>query len=178
MDEILKNAKNEMNSSIETPDMWQSIHQEIKEDKMSFFDIILNKIMGNKMIFATGIAVVLLVVVVVINQQNFDGMISAKEAEKLANNIDKNVYKAQNMYEKVIAEMEDNCSISELTSDNSLAQAYFDKLALLDQMILVCKSSLESNPYNPEIHKQLFYAYNEKIKVYKELQNLDERKIS
>lgn len=177
MDDILKNAKSEWNNSQQTPDMWKSIHQEINSGKVGAGQKILGFVLEYKMTFATGFALLVILVAITITQ-NPSKLITAYEAEKLANEIDRDVYKAQKIYENVIAEMEKNCPISELTTENNLAQAYFDKIRLLDQVIFLCKSSLEENPYNPTIHKQLFFAYNEKINVYKELQTLSEKELS
>ena len=177
MDDILKNAKNEWNSDSQTPDMWDAIHKNIQSDPTSIFQRIWEYLFEYKMVSATGFAVVIVLLAVTFTY-NPSPLISARKAEKLANKIDNDVYKAQKIYENVIAEMEINCTLDELTTDNMLAQAYFDKLHLLDQVIDLCKTSLEDNPYNPTIHKQLFFAYNEKIKVYKDLQNLSEKEIS
>ena len=177
MEDILNNAKIEMKSVQQTPDMWNEIHSEITKDKQTVFALIFERLFEHKLIYATAFAVVFLFISFTISEIQNHGLISISKAEKLANKIDEEVFDAQKKYEDVIAKMEENCSITELTSENNLAQAYFDKLYLLDQMILVCKSSLENNPYNSQIHKQLFFAYNEKINVYKELQILNEREL-
>jgi hypothetical protein len=177
MEEILNSARSEMNAAPQTPRMWPQIQREISKDKKNIFDLFPEIFSHYKLTTAMGFAIVVIVLSVTIFSLTSPRLISVSKAEKLANNIDEQVYEAQKIYESVIAEMEQKCKFSELTTDNDLAQAYFDKLHLLDQMILVCKSSLKDNPYNPVIHKQIIFAYNQKIKVYKELQNLDERNI-
>jgi hypothetical protein len=177
MDDILKNSKNEMNSIPQTPDMWKKIQKNIQSEKQNILQQIWDFIFDHKMVIATGFACIIIILTISFFH-NPTRLISATEAEKLANKIDDDVYKAQQLYEHVIAEMELNCTLSELTTDNSLAQAYFDKIHLLDQVIDLCKSSLEKNPYSPAIHKQLFFAYNEKINVYKALGTLNEKELS
>jgi len=178
MEDILNSSKIEIQSGEKTPDMWNDIVKEIKEDKPGIIESTLQWIFDYKLHFAVGFAVVFIVLSFSISQWNTRGLISISKAEKLANKIDKDVYEAQKAYEKVIDKLEENCRFSELTTENDLAQAYFDKLHLLDQMIMVCKSSLEGNPYNSTIHQQLIFAYNEKIKVYKELNGLNEGELS
>ena len=177
MEDILNDAKIEMDFTQKAPDIWDGIFQEINEEKLWNFQSFFQMLFEYKLQIAVGFAVVFILTSFTINQLNPHGLISISKAEKLANKIDKDVFEAQKKYENVIAEMEQNCGLSELTTENDLAQAYFDKLHLLDQMIMVCKSSLDDNPYNPQIHKQLFFAYNEKIKVYKDLQIINERDI-
>ncbi|MBN2281422.1 MAG: hypothetical protein JXQ65_12650 [Candidatus Marinimicrobia bacterium] len=178
MEDILKNAKIEIESTPKTPNMWKEVFKEIDTETPQPRKKFFHTLFEYKIQAAIGFAIVFLTMIMILDRINPHHLISVSRAEKLANNIDKKVFEAQKQYEEVIAEMEAHCPVSELTSQNDLAQAYFDKLHLLDQMILICKSSLEDNPYNSQIHRQLFFAYNEKIKVYKEMQNLKEREIS
>ena len=174
MDDLLKKVKDELIINQKTPEMWNEIYNEIHEQKSIISTI--SEFVNNyryQVSFAVTFAILIFISFTIFKPFDSEKMISISEAAKLADKIDKDVFKAQKIYEQVISEMEQNCTVTELTTKNDLAQAFFDKLYLLDQVIVLCKSSLEDNPYNSEIHKQLFYAYNEKIKVYKEIQNLN-----
>lgn len=174
-EDILQNAKAEIDREVKSPEMWSAISSQIESNKNPIINFLRNFWRNRK--FELSLATSFIIVLIIAGSLFFNNteqkLISVQAAEEMAEDIDKDIYKAQKIYENVIAKLEQNCTVSEIESKNALAQAYFDKLHTLDQLILECKTALQENPYNPAIHKKLFFAYNEKIEVYNKLENLN-----
>jgi hypothetical protein len=174
-EDILQNAKEEMDREVNSPEMWPAISSQIESNNNPIVNVLRNLWNNRKytLSLVTGFLIILIIAGSLFFNNREQELISVQHAEEMAEDIDKDIYKAQKIYENVLARLEKNCTVSEIESKDALAQAYFDKLHTLDQLILDCKTALQENPYNPAIHKNLFFAYNEKIEVYNKLENLN-----
>jgi len=179
-DDFLNQAKDEFNN-IQTPDMWENIENAIAPPikvKHNWLYNIEEFLFTFRFQLSTVTVCLCIVIVGLLVNTNNMKMISMAEAGKFASEIDKDVFKAQKIYENAIDKMAMNFASMDLKENSELVRLQLDKLQTLDELIVECKHYLEENPYYPEIHKQLFYAYQEKIKIYKFLESQTERSIS
>ncbi|MBC8344974.1 MAG: hypothetical protein ISR82_07155 [Candidatus Marinimicrobia bacterium] len=181
-DHWLKEAKKEGSSLEPSYSVWHKIQNEIKTEqiKKPWWDRALDMVAPKpkyQVAFAA-FTMIIVTVIMVMNREPELRLISDNEAAMLATEIDRKVFESQRLYEEVLAALEKQVEMEIPEEAHEVFELYKEKVKMLDTLIAECKLNLQENPYNPNIHKSLFYAYSEKLTNLKTMLALNKEIIS
>jgi len=145
--------------------VWYEIQEKIMTDSgNSWLEKLFQRLGGKPNLqYALSLGIIIGSVFLIVSQQSNATLLTGNEASMLANEIDAKVFESQRLYEEVLNQLDQQMSTELIESDNEVIELYLEKIRTLDILIAQCKYDLEENPYNPNIHRTLFYAYNEKL---------------
>ena len=178
----LQKAKNESAEFQPSDQVWSKIQKEIQntDQKESWLEKVTRIFTPPPQLQAAivGSALVVMAYFLVMNPKQDTRLITENEAAILASDIDRKVFESQRLYEEVLTVLEKQVT-EEIPSDaHEVFDLYKEKIKMLDILIAECKVNLKENPYNPEIHKSLFYAYTEKLTNLKTMLALNKEILS
>ncbi len=176
-DQWLESTRNRSRQEKPGGGVWPAIQTELVKTRRPgilarFLDI--RPVYRNLAIVAAALLITLPTTILLYEMFRGPQFVSSDEAYRLAEQIQSEVFDAQKAYEHSIKKMENLVSHKRYDGNSELAQLYFQKLQTLDMLILECKSYMDQNPYNPALHRQLFYAYQSKIETLQSLLTLSE----
>jgi hypothetical protein len=154
--------------NIEAPeDLWHMVYSGIRRVESEQKKIVyIRKVIAIAAVFILTITAGILYR----NTSDYRNLTPGK-AGVMASDLRKDIWKAQNKYEKAIAKYQTVVLQDTSLSNSPEAQPLLEKLALMDGLIVECKNELSMNPYYPPIHQTLIFAYQQKLIILGMLDN-------
>lgn len=175
-EKLLDHAKVQLKKEKAPEHLWQSISDELDLNKVKkwpdIFTGLINLVNNSyykKRVFVFVAATVLglFFVKTLINPQ----LLTVAQTEKFAKNLDENIYRERERYEKAINKIDiDYLNQGILTADGETS-LFVERLLFLDNTISRCKSALVINPYSVAVNTSLITAYQDKISALDQLNN-------